>query len=422
MRVLFTSFAMDAHFSGCVPLAWALRTAGHEVRVASQPALTESITRAGLTAVPVGADHAHDVVLRQAGAEIFALHQNRDYLENRHDKLDFGFLKGHMTVMSALFYSQINNDSMVDDLVGFARQWRPDLVVWEPFTFAGAVAARACGAAHARILSFPDMFLGARRFYLEQSRQGRAENQDDVLAEWLDWTLGRFGCRFDEEVVTGQWTIDQMPSGVRLELGQPTVAMRYVPYNGMVPTVVPDWLRVRPDRPRVCVTLGMTARRVAFPHAVAVEDVFAAVEQLDIEVVATLSAEERALVAKVPDNIRIVEHVPLDALLPTCAAIVHHGGAGTWATAAALGVPQLAMGWMWDHLYRARRLEELGAGLHLPSTELSPGGLRSRLVRLLRDPSFRENAGHLRRRIESDPTPHDVVAVLQKLTAERTGP
>ena len=37
MRILFASIAEKTHFLGMVPLAWALQTAGHEVRVASQP-------------------------------------------------------------------------------------------------------------------------------------------------------------------------------------------------------------------------------------------------------------------------------------------------------------------------------------------------------------------------------------------------
>ncbi|MFF2750047.1 hypothetical protein ACFVVA_31480 [Kitasatospora sp. NPDC058048] len=43
-------------------------------------------------------------------------------------------------------------DRMIDDLVAFARDWRPDLAVWDTMTFAGPVAARACGAAHARLM------------------------------------------------------------------------------------------------------------------------------------------------------------------------------------------------------------------------------------------------------------------------------
>src|SRR5687767_2123708 len=141
MRVLLTSFAMDAHFNGAVPLASALRTAGHDVRFAGQPSLVDSITRAGLTAVPVGADHDMDAVMRAVGDKVYAQHRDEDMLEYRMDRLSLPFLQGWNTVMTATFFTRIN-DPMVEDLVDFARAWRPDLVIWEPFTFAGAVAAR----------------------------------------------------------------------------------------------------------------------------------------------------------------------------------------------------------------------------------------------------------------------------------------
>ena len=59
MRVLFTVFSATAHVHPIVPLAWALRSAGHEVLVAvpataTDPGVLASITAAGLTAVPVG--------------------------------------------------------------------------------------------------------------------------------------------------------------------------------------------------------------------------------------------------------------------------------------------------------------------------------------------------------------------------------
>ncbi|CAM5717085.1 hypothetical protein SVIOM342S_07858 [Streptomyces violaceorubidus] len=100
---------------------------------------------------------------------------------------------------------------------------------------------------------------------------------------------------------------------------------------------------------------GADGPDLQFPNAVPVDLVaLEAIDGLDIEVVATLGAEERRLLTHVPDNVRLVDHVPLHAL-PSCAAIVHHGGAGTWSTALAKGVPQIAMGWIWDAIERARR-------------------------------------------------------------------
>ncbi|MFJ4642276.1 activator-dependent family glycosyltransferase [Streptomyces bobili] len=426
MRVLLTSFALDAHFNGSVPLAWALRAAGHEVRVASQPALTSSITAAGLTAVPVGADPRLDEMVKGVGDSVLSHHADQSLDPDTPGQLTPAFLKGWDTMLAATFYTLINDDPMVDDLVAFARGWEPDLIVWEPFTFAGAVAAKVTGAAHARLLSFPDLFMSMRRAYLAQLGAAPADpaggdgtaHPEDSLGQWLEWTLGRYGVPFDEEAVTGQWSVDQVPRSFRPPSDGPVVGMRYVPYNGPGPAVVPDWLRVPPTRPRVCVTLGLTARTSEFPNAVPVDLVLKAVEGLDIEVVATLDAEERALLTHVPDNVRLVDHVPLHALLPTCAAIVHHGGAGTWSTALVEGVPQIAMGWIWDAIDRAQRQQALGAGLHLPSHEVTVEGLRGRLVRLLDEPSFTAAAGRLRAEAESEPTPAQVVPVLERLTAQ----
>ncbi len=59
MRVLFTGYPEKTHFLAMAPLAWALRTAGHEVVFASQPGFARVITQAGLTAVAVGRDSDH---------------------------------------------------------------------------------------------------------------------------------------------------------------------------------------------------------------------------------------------------------------------------------------------------------------------------------------------------------------------------
>jgi glycosyltransferase (activator-dependent family) len=411
MRVLMTSLAVEAHFNGAVPLAWALRAAGHEVRVASHPALTESITRAGLTAVPVGTDHVHHELVRDLGAELDTFYRDIDFTGERGD--DYLGLKGADTLLTATFYAQANNDSMVDELVDYARFWQPDLVIWEPFTFAGAVAARACGAAHARLLWGPDLFLRMRTAFRQRMDLLPTESHDDSLEEWLTWTLDRFGCAFDEEVVVGQWNIDQMPPGVRLASDRPTVPMRYIPYNGRA--VVPAWLREPPRRPRVCLTLGITSRDTDRPNVVSLDGVFEAVSDLDIEVVATLDAAQRAQVTRVPDNTRVTDFVPLHALLPGCSAAIHHGGAGTWSTAAVCGVPQLVIAGMWDNVYRARRLADLGAGLFLPPDELTAAGLRDGLERLLTNPSFREDAQRLRAVIAAEPSPADVVPTLVEL-------
>ena len=54
MRILFVSMPHPTHFHPMLPLAWALRAAGHEVRVAGHPDLADTATGGGMTMVPVG--------------------------------------------------------------------------------------------------------------------------------------------------------------------------------------------------------------------------------------------------------------------------------------------------------------------------------------------------------------------------------
>src|SRR5882672_3242470 len=54
VRVLLTTCPMTGHFWPMVPLGWALRSAGHEVAVASLPNLTVEVVGSGLPALIVG--------------------------------------------------------------------------------------------------------------------------------------------------------------------------------------------------------------------------------------------------------------------------------------------------------------------------------------------------------------------------------
>ncbi|MEU8207517.1 hypothetical protein AB0B96_40575, partial [Streptosporangium sp. NPDC049046] len=180
MRVLFTAYAEKTHFLGMVPLAWALRNAGHEVRVASQPELTDVITGAGLTAVPVGKDHIlhrlvsttkeRDAASRDAVSEGAASEEREssffDLAEERPEKLTWKYLKDGYGGKFVPWWCRVVNDPMIVELTDFCRHWKPDLVIWEPVTHAGAIAAKASGAAHARMLWSLDLFARMRGHYL----------------------------------------------------------------------------------------------------------------------------------------------------------------------------------------------------------------------------------------------------------------
>ncbi|MFB9909392.1 activator-dependent family glycosyltransferase [Allokutzneria oryzae] len=412
MRVLLTTVSEKSHVLTMAPLAWALTNAGHEVRVASAPAMTDTITNAGLSAVPVGTDHAlHDALAQEDTVE----NEFSDWSEPFLDKQNWEMLL--LKYQVAVGYAfQPYNDTIVDDLVSFARSWKPDLVLWDPITFAGGVAARAVGAAHARLNWCLDIYSTMREVFHQLAAQQPPEQRSDPMADWLGAQLESYGSDFHEDVVNGQWTVDQVPTSIQIPLSVKRVPVRYTPYNGR--SVIPSWLNEPQERRRVLLTPGMSFGKALGSTFVPLKESFEALSELDVEVVATLSEREREAVGTFPDNARVVDFVPMHAALPTCSAVVHHGGFGTWSTAALYGVPQfilpIRMADMW---IKAEQTAKVGAGLYSHPTQTTAESLREGVRRLLDESEFAEGAKNLRHGILETPTVNDIVPTLEDLTA-----
>lgn len=417
MRVVFCSMASKSHFFGLVPLAWAFRAAGHEVRVVASPALTDDITAAGLTAVPVGDDVDLVDFMTHAGHDIIDYVRGLDFSEQDPATLTWDYLLGVQTVLTPTFFALMNPDSLIEGLVTFCRKWHADLIIWEPQTFGASVAAKVTSTPHARLLWGPDITIRARQNFLKLLPEQPVWHQEDPLAEWLTWTLEKFGFPepFDEELVTGQWTIDPAPPAIRLDTGLKTVGMRYVDYNG--PSVEPMWIHEQEHR-RVCLTLGISSRENSIGQ-VSADELLRAVGEVDAEIIATLDEAQLEGVTRIPDNVRPVGFVPMHALLPTCAATVHHGGPGSWHTAAIHGVPQVILPDGWDTGVRAQRTQEYGAGIALPVPELTADLLRKSVCEVLDNTAYRAGAARLRGEMLAEPSPAEVVGVCTDLAAGR---
>jgi glycosyltransferase (activator-dependent family) len=414
MRILFAANPEKSIFMYMVPLAWALRTAGHEVQFASQPCFTDTITQAGLTAVPVG--RTRD--LRMTDSEE-ALAEERPGIPHPYDAFDdpekatWEYLKPGMAGAAQVWH-RYGNFPIITELVEYARFWQPDLIIWDPLTFAGSIAAKACGAAHARLLFGIDVFAGVRDIYRRLNELQPQKEQSDPIADWFALYGRKYGFEFSEDMFSGHFTIDQFPSSLQVEADLQYVRMQYVPYGG--PAAVPHWLRSRPERPRVALTMGLSATEVYNGYNVPMTEILESVCELDVEVVATVAESEQHKLGAVPDNARIVSYVPWHALVPTCSAVVHHAGAATLATTALHPVPQLSLHYHYDQPILARLLTAQGAGLDIHTSQATGPTVRDAVQRLLTEPAFTTRAHALRDEIKALPSPNELVPQLEELT------
>jgi glycosyltransferase (activator-dependent family) len=428
VRVLIVPFPWKTHVFNLVPLAWSLQTAGHEVRVACWPDLLDAVTGAGLTGVGVGPGETPEVRRQRdrrqtsdrAAAARRAPQEGLDPLFDirpDRERLSWEQVSGVVDDL-VLPQARRSNDPMMEDLVAAARAWRPDLVLWGAKAFAGAVAAAAVGAAHARVLYSVDVYTRLREDFLHAEALQPPERRVDNLRDWLAGWAGKHGVEFSEDLVNGQFTVAPLPESFRPDPRPTTLPVQFVPYNG--PAVVPEWLARPPRAPRVLMTFGDSVNdgpvRLLLPVE-RIQQILDSVAGLEVELVLALPPDSRRELREVPANTRLVESVPLNEVLPTCSAVVHHGG--TWSFGCALrhGVPQLLIGRAFDAPLKFRCLERAGAGLAMAPAEADGPAVRAALVRLLQDGALRANARRLREEMLAMPTPNELAHTLRDVAA-----
>lgn len=395
MRVLFVAWGWPSHFLAMVPLAWACRLGGHEVRVASQPALADTIARAGLAGVSIGRDLNIDQALseRPQDAEETLLDPviplNRSGVVSAIERCKWLGMRAHFAAVS---------DLMVDDLIEYVGCWRPDVIVWEASTYAGTVAAGVHGVPAARLTMGLDVMghLGD-------------EVEAQIHAPIVDRHFARFGLSAAERLA-GR-TIDQCPPSLRLPTSTEPVSMRHVPYSGG--GLVPGGCEQPGQRVRVCITWGVSTEVLASRATVRFGQAIDALADLDAEVLVLGATIDPTSVGPVPPNVRITGYVPLTSVLPSCSVIVHHGGGGTTLTAAALGVPQVLIPQIMDQGLYAHQVHAAGAGMAVQRT-CAAEGVRGAVEEVLSDPRYAAGARKLAEENASQPAACEVVHILER--------
>ncbi|MFK0247811.1 nucleotide disphospho-sugar-binding domain-containing protein [Amycolatopsis azurea] len=280
------------------------------------------------------------------------------------------------------------------------RAWRPDLMVCEPTAMAGMLAA------------------GLHGIPLIEHRWGLRSAPEVITA-----TMDRLESLRDEIGLSTEpkpeLIIDVCPPSLQFTDVAAGAAMRYVPYNGGTEGL-PDWVFQPAPSTRVCLTVGTALPSFAWGLRL-VRDLLDGLRELPVEVVLAMNGEhvtQLGLPDPLPSGVRAAERVPLDLLLPSCAAVVHHGGAGTMSTALVHGLPQVIIPSFGDSYLTAERITEAGAGLGIPIDQVSSALVRDTTASVLDgDNPYRRRARAFAREIAEQRSPAEIVSLLEDLVA-----
>ncbi|MEV6344061.1 nucleotide disphospho-sugar-binding domain-containing protein [Actinoplanes sp. NPDC051851] len=361
MRIVFVAAPLQGHLLPLIPLAAACRDAGHDVLLAS-------------------GDFPPDVLgLRTAAIDRrFSLQRSafRAVLSNL--RLARRELRGEAGLsMVGEIFSRANLP-LIAPLRELAERERPDLIVFEPLTEAGAVVAG--------LLGIPSVL------------------QENTLWPAPDLFRAVTGCSVFAGYAAPDpaLTIAVVPPSLRTAPIEGAIPMRPVPWSGG--GTLPPWLREPGDRPRVLVSHStLRGPDTGDPTRA----VLAAAPSVDAEFVLVRGPRRGTL----PPNVRVVDRIPLNEALPHAAGFVHHAGAGSMLGGLAAGVPQLTTPGAGDRTHNSGVLAARGAGFAVPARSITA----DHLTRLLTDPALRTAAQQVAAEIAAMPDPATVVPELEKL-------
>lgn len=162
---------------------------------------------------------------------------------------------------------------------------------------------------------------------------------------------------------------EELPAGLDdfLSAGESPV---YITFGSMMPNSI-DYIRETVD-------IWTAAIRKAGCRAII---------QLPVDDLSSFDTDERIFKVKRSPYVRV---------FPRCAAIVHHGGAGTTQSSLLAGRPSIVVAHMADQFFWGDELKRLGAGgKTLTRKGLSAGKLAKAIERVLGDPGMAERAASL---------------------------
>lgn len=379
MRILFTSSPGWGHVHPMVPLATAFMERGDEVLWATGEDAAVRLKSEGIPTASAGLGD-------QEGMSEFY----RRFPEVRDvpppSRSDFMFPR---------IFGTIRAQHMLSDLAPIAQGWSPDLVVGDAAEFAGPIVAAMLG-----IASVSHAFGGLLP-------APRVANTAETIAEL--WTSNGleprpFGGMYDHLY------LDIYPPSLQ-PAERPHVPATQLVRPGAFATPgedAPEWLTTSSDKPLIYVTFG-----TVFSNDAALAAVVEGIRDLDVRVAVTVGphGDPNSLGAQ-PDNVHVARYIPQSQLLPHCAAVVCHGGSGTFLAALAAEVPQLCVPQAADQFFNASAGVRSGAGLALQPDEVNATAVGSSVQRLLTDPAYATAARRVSQEIASMPAPSTVADTL----------
>jgi MGT family glycosyltransferase len=178
----------------------------------------------------------------------------------------------------------------------------------------------------------------------------------------------------------------------------------------------PFWLEHFSPRPTVYATAGTAVNKTLG----LLETFVAALRDEPLNMILTIGRDrDPAEFGALPENVHVERYIPQSLVLSACDLVLSHCGSGTMYAALDRGLPMVNVPIGMDQLENAARCTALGLGVTVEASALGVDGIRAAVREVLADSAYRERAQRMQRDMHALPGPDEVVALLERLAAEK---
>ncbi|WP_158883713.1 glycosyltransferase [Amycolatopsis anabasis] len=383
MRVLLTGLPIHSHLvPAVVPVARALRRAGHEAAIATGAAMAAEIERHGVPVLVLPDVLAPEETRPEQLADSvpeFSLEKLRQWRPELTGPLSLPLFNGALTARFAA------------NLLEAAKDWRPDVIVRETNEYGGYLAAEVLGLP----LAVVDIAPLIVRLIPELTERLNVL-RDDFGLPAIDSFTHAYG-RLVAGLLPERW----YPGALR------TPGHRYyrAPDEPGDQPLDPAIANLPSDAPFVLAGFGSNVHTLLAAESELMTIAVEALGSLPVRAVVALGSD-RAVASWTgprPANVHLAPFVQQRLLLGACDLFVTHAGFSGIRESLSAGVPMVALPLFAEQPENAARIDELGAGVQVDAAGLTPDSLAAAVNRVLDEPAHRLAARAFQRDILGRP-------------------
>ena len=383
MQVWFSIIPGHGHFFPMLPLARALRAAGHVVMFGTSASYGVTVREHGFEAFAVGLDYTQSGIVSGRG--------------------DIGEL------VQAMFVD--GPSELVHSYADRFSKGRPDVLLTDPSELGSPIAAEVAGVPWGVVLNgvIGREHVGDLPFDLEE-RQEVLEQSNATSKLRAQVGLEPLDLLESERPYDRTLRLTMVPRSLA---GWPLKWRSHTAHElrPEIHTSNSDdaWLADIPsDAPVVAVSLG-----TLFGTSELYRRTVEAVLGTGATVIAATSFD----LGIEHDHLITTSWVSMDRLMDRSDVLVHHGGWGSTVAALATGTPAVVVPLGADQFVNAARLDSIGAAIRVDMEDIEDIVPKS-IHAVVDDPTYRLNAARLSREIENMPPAEDVVPIIERLGEE----